>query len=300
MARRSQSTKPRSSQGQLTFPLATRIWARQRLLKAIQQHSPQVLRDLRNKVYPTYKSNQGSNYSACLDVWAEDFNLLDEKEDVYDWVGSCAEHTLYAWALEERLEWREVLPGRPPLAIGLDTWALYKGTAAFETWVSETEAAELYPGVTLPHRTKYDWLVVTADGSLTYLDENGYNRIENTNPIKLIHQEFSLGPYSYDPIAESAEMAFERLLVVVKKELRQRLKSVVRDVDAVLGTTVAPVQRDEEPFMWFALGLVNGWGPKEIESACGHEPRTRQDAIAKGLERLRHDFGLPTTVLHQR
>ncbi|HLH30355.1 MAG TPA: hypothetical protein VKY31_04080 [Terriglobia bacterium] len=87
-------------QGQLTTPLIAQFIARQHFLAAIEDREDDVVKNLRLEIYPKYCLRDGQRVPS-LRGWAEKHHLSDESGP-FDWVMSCAEHTLYQWALNER------------------------------------------------------------------------------------------------------------------------------------------------------------------------------------------------------
>jgi hypothetical protein len=282
--------------GQLVPVLAKRISAQQRFLAAIHKETPDVIADLREDVFPFYQERQSFS-TDLIRNWACRWNLIDLDNLPLDFVRSAAEHTLYAWALASpsRSAWPVAIEGRPKLTLRANnpiSWAEVNGLPAFETWLvdNESDAQDLLaPNGELPDGRHYDFLVVLANGALSYRDETGYHVIENTSTLPDIFFPVRFEAHLYDPRNESNSEAYQRIKKALKGELKKQLVMIEEHVRDCLGTSPVVKREDWDHFRWLAYRIVRDCPMPELVARYS----TTKAAIDQALPPLRRLIGIP-------
>jgi len=297
------SRKHLLGKGQLAAPLTAQIMARQYFLAAVEDQVSEVIMDLRDIVYPNYCETRGRGVPS-LAKWMQDHHLVDPLCQPLDWARSCAEHTLYQWALDDRLPWASRIPGRPSLTGDKYGWARCNDLPAFETWlVLEDDAYPLIAGLgELPEYTSYDFLVILANGRLAALRESGYWEI----PVELSRfsslLRITFGPFDFNPLAETIPMARRR----IKDELDRGVDSFLTFGAATLadwqGYLEKTVKKDAKHFDWAALHIAGDQTLSEVAVSFGED----SDTVATGVNEVRRLIGLarpagrPTGICEDR
>ncbi len=279
--------------GQITPPLIATIIARQYFLAAIEDQVGAVIADLRDEIYPEYCLRDGQRVPPLCE-WAEKYHLSDASGQPIDWVRSCAEHTLYQWALNERRRWANRVPGRPDLTAEEYGWARCNHLPAFETWL--TCDSDAYPLIAelgeLPESSSYDFLVILADHTLAAMDERGYEPIKaDLSRFKSLLQT-SFGPFYFDPTKETVAIARTR----IKEELDRDLESFLRFGASTLadwqGYLEVSRKKESEHFAWAALHIAGGETLAEVSVIFGRD----SDTVATGVNEVRKLIGLARPV----
>jgi hypothetical protein len=291
-------TSPRNDKhllghGQLTPPLIATIIARQYFLAAIEDQVGSVIADLRDEIYPEYCLRDGQRVPPLCE-WAEKHGLSDTSGQPIDWVRSCAEHTLYQWALNEQRPWANRVPGRPTLTAEEYRWARCNDLPAFETWL--TRDSDAYPLIAelgeLPDSTSYDFLVILADHTLAAMDDRGYRPIELDLSRFNSLLRMTFGPFHFDPTKETEVIARRRIKDEFDLELEGFLPFATSTFKDWQGYVETSRKKDADHFAWAALHIAGGETLAEVSVSFGRD----SDTVATGVNEVRKLIGMARPV----